>query len=285
VKRGKMLGGRPPRRGGRLTHAQREAAGLPESSGQLLALVAVGCLVLGSVAGFAVGMDRQLRGGLLVQWAEAVGRSDWVSLDELPPHVPDAFLAVVDPRFETSGRFPGRGEGKTVPRELVRQIHLLGDGFRGEAKELVMAPVLEQRATERDLLELYLNRVHLGGTQDFEIYGVYHGAQEYFGKDPRELTLSEAATLAGILLEPRIDRPDEVSGAIGARRSEVLRGMLSSGRITPAEYAASIQERLGFQPGISEMPMSRRLPTTSDTMAIRLPPEYRPLPPTPTESE
>jgi hypothetical protein len=60
---------------------------------------------------------------------------------------------------------------------------------------------------------------------------------------------------------------------------------VDDGRITLEEYAAAIEERLGFQPGISEMPMSRRLPTVRDTAVIRLPPEYRPLPAAPTERE
>ncbi len=280
-----MLGGKPPRRGGRLTQPRREATTQPESSGQLLALIGVGFLVLGTVAGFAVGMDQQLRGGILVQRAEAIARPDWVSLGELPGHVPAAFLAVVNTGFEASGRLPGRGEGKTVSRELVRQIHLLGEGLTGEARELVMAPVLERRATESDLLELYLNRVYLGSTQEFEIYGIYHGSREYFGKDPWELTLSEAATLAGILLDPRIVRPDDVPGAIGARRNEVLHALTIVGAITAEEYSSAVQERLGFQPGISELPMSRRLPLASDTGVIRLPPEYRPNPTNPTAPE
>jgi membrane peptidoglycan carboxypeptidase len=257
-----MLGGKPPARGGKLT--RREAvppSPRPQGAHELLIVVAVCCLVLGGVLGFTAAMDRQLRGGLLRQYAEAATRPDWVPLAELPPDVAAAFLAVVDPGFEEGGSLRARDEGNTIPRELIRQIHLLGSGLADEAKELVMAPVLEGRATKSEILELYLNRVQLGSTGDYPVYGVYHAAREYFGKDPRELTLSEAATLAGILLEPRIDEPQQKAGAVGIRRNEVL---------SVQQYQAAVAERLGFQPGIAQMPMSRRLPAPTDTVATRL---------------
>jgi len=280
-----MLGGKPPRRGGRLTNAHSERAQPPESWGQLLLLVALGCAVIGGVLGFAVGMDRQLRGGILRQQTEAIARPDWVPIGELPAYVPTAFLTVVDPGVESTGRFRGRNEGLTIPRELVRQIHMLNDGLAGDARELVMAPLLQRLAPDRELLELYLNRVALGFGADLPVHGVFHASLEYFGKDPRELTLSEAATLAGLLLEPRIQRPADVPGAVGVRRNEVLRMMLSLELISSGEYAAAIEERLGFQPGLAASPMTRELPTSLDTSVIRLPAEYRPVPEDTTERE
>lgn len=276
--RGKMLGGKPPRRGGRLTNAHREPKPLPRNSGQFLLLIALGCIVIGGVIGFAVGMDRQLRGGLLRQRTEAIARTDWVPIQELPAYVPRAFIAVVDPGLETTGRFRGRNEGRTIPRELVRQIHMLDDGLFGSARELAMAPVLQRLAPDQELIELYLNRVALGHGADVAIHGVYHASREYFGKDARDLTLSEAATLAGLLLEPRIQRPADVPGAVGVRRNEVLRALLDEEEITTEEYSAAVGERLGFQPGLVAIPMTRNPPSAMDTSVIRLPPEYRPVP-------
>jgi membrane peptidoglycan carboxypeptidase len=278
VKRVKKLGGKAPRRGGRLTRPHREKAAGPKDAANLMIVVVGGFLVLGMVAGFAWGMDRQLRGGILRQRVEAMQRPDWVPLESLPAHVPRAFLLAVDPGFEDGRTIRAREEGNTLTRELVRQVHLLGDGLAGEARELVMAPVLEQRASQRQLLELYLNRVYLGIARDHPVYGIRHAALEYLGKDPRQLTVGEAAALAGLLLEPRIERPDERSGAVGIRRNEVLRGLVAAGDITPEQFATALQERLPFQPGISEMPMSRRLPSPADTAVIRVPPEYLPVP-------
>src|SRR5690606_32816471 len=105
-----------------------------------------------------------------------------------------------------------RDQGKTIPRELVRQIHLLDDGISGEARGLFMAPILEQRISRADLLELYLNRVYLGESHDYPVYGIHYAAEEYFDKSASELTLGEAASLAGLLLEPRILRPEQFPG-------------------------------------------------------------------------
>lgn len=272
------MGGRPPRRGGRLTRAQRER----ESRGgspQVLGLLALGCLILGIVAGFALAADRQIRGGILEQRREAMARPDWVSLESLPPYLPAAFQVVRDPGLARGGRIRGRDDGSTtIPRELVREIHLLDQGLIADARELVMAPVLEQRTTPDQLLELYINRVHLGEVRGYTVYGLHYAAQEYFGKRPQELTLSEAATLAGLLLEPRIVRPEERPGAVGARRNEVLRALLVAGYIDQNQYADAVAERLAFQPGLSERPMTRRIPSPADSMVIRLPPRYRPSP-------
>jgi len=269
LKRGKMLGGAAPRRG-YPTRGQRDGQAFPVGWRQILVLVAVACLIVGTLAGFTVGADRQVRGGILKQGAEAAQRPDWRRLETLPTYVPDAFLVVVDPTFEVRGSFRSRGADTSLPRELVRQIHQLRPGVSGEARELVMAPVLERRASKREILELFVNRVYLGVLDDTPIFGVHHAAQDYFGKDAGDLTLSEAATLAGFLLEPRLVETEEVVGAIGARRNEVLRQLVESGKIDQARFVSAIQEPLGFQPGLSEMPMSRRIASSADTVTVRV---------------
>src|SRR5690606_32441496 len=114
-----------------------------------------------------------------------------------------------------------------------------------------------QRIPSRDLIELYLNRVYLGEAQGLPVYGVFHAAREYLDKDPSEMTLSEAATLAGLLLDPRIDDPRAQVGAVGTRRNEVLKVMLQGELITPEEYRGAAAEPLPFQPGLEQMPFSR----------------------------
>jgi membrane peptidoglycan carboxypeptidase len=278
AKRGRMLGGKAPQRGGRLSLGKPVADPAPEGSTQVLIVLTVGFLILGIVAGFGWELDRQLRGGILLQRVEAVQRPDWVPLEALPEYVPRVFLAVVDPAFEGVGTLRSREDGSTLPRELVRQIHLLGNGLRGQARELVMGPVLEQRAGKQDLLEFYLNRVYLGIEHEVPIYGIHYAAREFFGKEASELTLGETATLAGLLLEPRIERPGERPGAAGVRRNEVLRSLAMAGLISAEEFAEAVAEPLGFQPGLTELPMSRRLPLRGDTATIRLPEQYRPRP-------
>jgi hypothetical protein len=273
LKSGRKLEGQAPRRGGRLSGPRQEPK-RRSGSPQLLMVLVIGCLVLGTVAGFGIALDRQLSGGLLAQRREAMTRPDWVALQTLPPYVAPAFTLVVDPGFHNEARNTRDERQTTIPRELVRQIHLLEEGIGSDARELMMAPVLEQRTSRAQLLELFLNRVELGNANGYPIYGLYYAAHEYLGKEPQELTLSEAATLAGLLLEPKIDRPTDQAGAVGVRRNEVLRNLFAAGEITSEQYSQAISERLAFQPGLMEMPMSRRIPTSQDTAVIRLPPQY-----------
>jgi penicillin-binding protein 1A len=246
----------------------------------MVPVLAFGLFVVGAVAGFGWSQDRQVRGGILRQRAEAMVRLDWVRLEQLPPYVTQAFLTVVDPRFLEDGPLRTGDGGTTLSRELVRQIHLLPPTLTGEARELVMAPVLENRTRKESLLELYLNRVYLGHHQGEPVYGIFYAAREYLDKEAAELTLSEAATLAALLLQPRIEEPSRKAGAVGVRRSEVLRAMLERGAISVEQYRAALQEPLGFQPGLDRQPMSRPLDWGQEEPVIRLPEEYRPRPDT-----
>jgi membrane peptidoglycan carboxypeptidase len=96
--------------------------------------------------------------------------------------------------------------------------------------------------------------------------------------------VSEAATLAGLLLRPRIEDPTTRPGAVGVRRNEVLRVMLQQEHITREQYEQAMREPLGFQPGLARQPMSRPLDWADEDRVLRLPEEYRPRPDT-TETE
>lgn len=247
-------------------------------------MLALALFVLGTVGGFAWASDRQLRGGVLRQAAESQGRPDRVALSELPPYLPQAFAAVVEPAAAGRGRLR-TGESRTsLAGELIRQVHMLPDRIGGQARALAMAPLLERRSGRRQTLEMFMNRVQLGKHLGHPVYGVWHAAREYFGKSPENLTLSEAATLAGLLLPPRLEVPQESVGAVGARRNEVLEVMLRGGLISEPEYRAAIAEPLGLQPGIGAMPMTRTVEWVEGTDSIRLPPEWRPAVTPPADS-
>lgn len=274
--RRKLLGGEAPRRGGRWTRPQRRQARQRRGAPTILAMLALALFVLGTVGGFAWAADRQLRGGILRQDAEARGRPDRVRLADLPAHVPQAFAAVVEPEAAGGGRLR-TGETRTsLAGEVIRQVHMLPDGIGGHARALAMAPLLEHRTARGQTLEIFINRVHLGEHLGHPVYGIWHAAREYFDKPAEELTLSEAATLAGLLLPPRLQIPQESVGAVGARRNEVLEVMLRGELISEAEHRAAVAEPLGFQPGIGAMPMTRTLEWVEGADSIRLPPEWRP---------
>jgi hypothetical protein len=275
-KKGKALGGAP--RAGKWTkHAEDTRVG-GKHRGSLIALIVLGVLVLGGIGGYMAWANSQLHAGLMRQQKEMRRRPDYVPLAQLPPYARDAFAAVVD---TTSAARRSLRRGMPLPsasRDLVHQVHLLDDGLGSQAREMAMAPLLEAQTSSNALLELYVNRVAMGRTEAWAVYGVQQAAQEYFGKDARRLTLSEAATLAGILLPPRVADPEADPGAMGTRRNEVLRILRATGQIDEAAYRAAVVEPLAFQPGVDYAPMSRPLDWQAQPQVIRLPEALRPKP-------
>lgn len=276
--KGKRLDGAP--RSARWTRRGKDvnpSAASATRNGALVLLLTITVLTVGGLGSFAWMMWKRLDAGLLAQREEARRRADWVRIDELPRFIPDAFAAVVDTSsFE---RVPPeeRSRGPMLSRDLVRQVHRLGSGgLGGEARELVMTPLLENSMSRRGLFELYLNRISLGRTGDWPVFGIHHGAREYFGKDARRMTLGEAATLAGILLAPRLETPEGSPGAVGARRNEVLRRMLEAGKIDEGALRAAAAEPLAFQPGADYTPMARPIGWEQPPQVIQLPQELRP---------
>lgn len=256
---------------GRRRRGSRARRGATEGGYEGLTVICIGLFILASVGGFAWAQDRELRGGLLSQRLEAAARPDWVALRSVPEHVREAFVAVIDPTFLDEGALRTGETGTTLARELAAQIHLLPSGLMGDAREMAMGPLLEQRLTKRALLELYLNRVYLGRQGEHPIYGIYHASRDYFSKDPADLTLGEAATLAGLLLPPRIEEPDRSVGAVGARRNEVLQVLWIGDVITDEEYSRAVSERLSFQPGLTQQPMTRPADWAEDPEVIHIP--------------
>lgn len=274
--KGKTLGGAP--RSGKWTkHAEDTRVG-GKHRGSLIALIVLGVLVLGGIGGYMAVANSQLSAGLMRQQKEMRRRPDYVPLAQLPRYARDAFAAVVD---TTSAARRSLRRGMPLPsasRDLVRQVHLLDGGLASQAREMAMAPLLEAQTSSTGLLELYVNRVAMGRTESWAVYGVQQAAQEYFGKDARRLTLSEAATLAGILLPPRIADPEADPGAMGTRRNEVLRILRATEKIDQAAFQAAMSEPLAFQPGVDYAPMSRPADWQAEPQVIRLPEALRPKP-------
>ncbi len=266
--------GRPIRASRRSGRWAGQITGRPAESDTRLTLIILLVVVVfvgTAVAAFVWTMDRQLRRGILQQRAEAATRDDWVPLASLPAHVPRAFLTAVDPLF-LERRIPEVDAGETLTRDLLRQVHQLSGDLGGDARELSMGMLLDYRLSRDEVLELYLNRVYLGEHEGWPVFGVYHAAREYFDKEPQELTLGEAATLAGLLLPPRLDEPTRWPGALGARRNEVLRQMLAAGLITPEDFQRAARESLQLRHAAQFTPMTRPIGAPQDTQVIRVGP-------------
>ncbi|HNV22889.1 MAG TPA: PBP1A family penicillin-binding protein [Candidatus Hydrogenedentes bacterium] len=179
-----------------------------------------------------------------------------VRLSEIPLHVQKAFIATEDhPFYVHKGVRPlailsaikdavrtGNMRGaSTITMQIVRNItEVTGVStertMQRKIKEAFVALQLEREFTKDEILELYLNQIFLGGSAN----GVESAAQQYFGKSCKDVTLAEAATLAGLSRSPNANRPDRYPEAAQQRRDIVLAQMLRHGFITREEYAAAV---------------------------------------------
>jgi penicillin-binding protein 1A len=172
-----------------------------------------------------------------------------VRLEEMPAHLPQAFLAIEDRRFfDHSGvdlhglarsfwvnLRAGRTEqgGSTLTMQLVKNLVLSPErSLRRKLQEMRLARQLERRMSKQEILELYLNRVYLGE----QAYGVEAAARRYFQTTTAELTLQEAALLASLPKAPTRLAPTENMEAALARTRLVLTSMLDEGFIDPIAY-------------------------------------------------
>ena len=202
--------------------------------------------------------DPTTGGELLGEYA--VSYRQLVSLHEIPLRLQKAFLATEDHRFyEHLGVRPDAilkaalrtlrtqqvHGGSTITQQIVRNLEPTEVSFeltiRRKLREALVALKLEQQYTKDEILELYLNQIFLGGSA----YGVEAASRQYFGKRCDELTLSEAAALAGLTRGPNINRPDKALDKAVARRDVVLAQMLDNGFVTQEEHDAALGEDLG----------------------------------------
>jgi len=102
--------------------------------------------------------------------------------------------------------------------------------------ELLITVHLEQKLTKQKIFEYYANQVPLGRRGSFGIRGFGEASQAFFGKDMRQLTLPEAATLAGLIQEPSARNPFRWPERAKARRNIVLKMMLDNGHISQFQY-------------------------------------------------
>jgi penicillin-binding protein 1B len=107
---------------------------------------------------------------------------------------------------------------------------------------------LERRLSKEDIFALYCNEIYLGQRGAVGVRGVGQAARVFFGKDLKDLSLAEAATIAGMIQSPSRYAPDRHAEASAARRKVVLDAMLRDGAINPEEAAAAEQEPLKIAP-------------------------------------
>ncbi|MEO8258286.1 MAG: PBP1A family penicillin-binding protein [Acidobacteriota bacterium] len=195
-----------------------------------------------------------------------------VALPVIPPRVVQAVLAIEDRRFYAhpgvdpigvvgavfsylTGRRTYLAGGSTITQQLVRNVFLprfegmtlqaaRARSMRRKVLEVFVSVVLTSRASKDEILELYLNNIPLGQRGSFAIAGVPEAARLFFGKDVSNLSIAEAATIAGVIQSPSALSPFNNPARCTDRRNVVLQAMADEAYITPDEAQHAAREPL-----------------------------------------
>ncbi len=179
-------------------------------------------------------------------------QNDAVPLEEIPDHLIKATLATEDRRFfehfgvDFLGTFRAlvtnvnAGEtvqgGSTLTQQLAKNLFLSPErSFTRKLKEVYIAFLLESRFSKRDILKMYLDRAYMGGGA----FGVSAAAQFYFGKSVRDVTLAEAAMMAGLFKAPTKYAPHANPGNARQRANVVLSNLVEAGYLTAGQVEAA----------------------------------------------
>ncbi len=195
----------------------------------------------------------------LDSYGQVVGRrgikhDDSVPIEQMPKYLIDAVIATEDRRFfehigidfvgvfralmvdaKANGVVQG---GSSLTQQLAKNIFLSNERtLTRKVKEAYLALWLEGHLTKREILQLYLDRVYMGGGT----FGIQAASQFYFGKSVRDVTLAEAAMLAGLFKAPTKYAPHVNLPAARARANEVLNNLVDAGYLTEGQIYAAVR--------------------------------------------
>ena len=187
------------------------------------------------------------------------GKREAVRFSEIPAVLVHAILATEDRRFfqhpgldvvgttrallrNASASGMGQG-GSTITQQLVKNTYLSPERtLQRKYAEAMLSFALEQRLTKEDIFALYCNEVYLGQRGAVAVRGVQEAASIYFGKSLSQLTLAEAATIAGMIQGPTRFSPTQHAEAARERRNVVLEAMARDGWISSEQVASVSKE-------------------------------------------
>jgi penicillin-binding protein 1B len=197
---------------------------------------------------------------------EGNGRRKVVTFNDLPKHLVKAITVTEDRAFfehygvnfrgiaralwrryemEDDNSPIAKQGGSSITQQLVKNLLLTNDQtLERKAKEALMSIILETRLTKEEIFTLYANQIYLGQQNGISIYGVGEASNVYFGKDVSQLSLSEAAFLAGIIRSPNRYNPYKNIERVGERRNQILDSMLEAGEISPAAHGEAEKTKL-----------------------------------------
>jgi len=183
----------------------------------------------------------------------------WADITDMPQDLKDAFVSIEDERFYSHcgidiGRtakatfqyvFKGSSSfgGSTITQQLIKNLTNDKDqNATRKIREMSRAVALEREFSKEQILEMYLNTIYLANN----CYGVQSAANKYFGKNVKDLTLAECASIAGITQYPSYYDPLTKPENNIAKQRIVLKKMLDLDKITQEEYDKAIAEELDF---------------------------------------
>ena len=175
-----------------------------------------------------------------------------VSIQKVPEHFIDAVLAAEDHRFFQHWGIDPRGilralltnlrhgairqGGSTITQQLAKNYFLTSDrNLIRKLQEALLAIVMELKYSKHDILEIYLNEIYLGQKGSVAVNGIGEAAYFYFAKPVQELSLSESATIAGLIKAPNRYSPYIDKTVCRRRRNSILKTMQSRGWISDAQ--------------------------------------------------
>lgn len=188
-----------------------------------------------------------------------------VTLDQIPQHLIDAVVVTEDVRFwqhpgvDPIGIFralfrnlraKGVAEGgSTLTQQLVKNYYLTNERtVRRKVVEAFMSLILDAKYSKREILGAYLNDIYLGRNRSISILGVGEAARFYFGKPVSEISVAEAAMIAGMIRSPNNNSPFANAERAKQRRDTVLLAMRRNDKIDEATYQKALQEKLPTKP-------------------------------------
>ena len=202
---------------------------------------------------------RSSNGTVLVSLGPSFGK--WLRYEDIPLQMRAAMIAVEDKRFRghigvdplgVARSFKVRFEsgqwkqgGSTITQQLARNIFLTNSRtFGRKVKEGVLALALERKFTKDQILELYLNRVYFGGGA----YGIDAASRRFFGHSAENLSLGEAAIIAGLVKAPSNYSPTADAEAARQRSGIVLKSMVDNGFVSASAAASVDPAQIRLQP-------------------------------------
>lgn len=181
-----------------------------------------------------------------------------VTINDIPKHVQQAFIAIEDNRFYEHGGIDYRGTaralvstlsgsevqgGSTITQQLAKNAFLTQErSIIRKIKEAFIAKELEHKYTKDEILTMYLNQIYFGQGA----YGIESASMYYFGKHVKQLDVAEAATLAAIPKSPNYFNPFENPQESKKRQELVIDQMVKYGLISAEDGAAAKAEKLSF---------------------------------------